>query len=212
MARFPTNTLILTNISDALLDDPSPLMQFLANSQQVCELISLKRFGRILLICDNIHDSQNIKRLLESNDPWSDFLVSFSIQDNEVSNKYGVETQMDYLELPAENGNKRFLISPPLSPPPEWDHWDKVEEGPNKQTFYKPEELSHLLWERLGGVDSNEVRKYESEKKRDLSIEPQVLFEDIDNNVPAIVLDNVDSEPVKTGNQFIPHTSLPPLK
>ncbi|EGV60094.1 hypothetical protein CANTEDRAFT_126964 [Yamadazyma tenuis ATCC 10573] len=210
MVRFPTNTLIITQVSDAFLDDPNELVKFLASHNITCELVSLRRFGRILLICDDHQVSQSIRQLLQNSPQWSHLAVTFSLQDNELTSGREVSEKMDYLELPAQDGSRRFLISPPLSPPPEWDHWDKVEEGPHRTAMTNPEELSHLLWERLGGVNSTEVRRFQAEDTRDLKIEPQVVFEDIDNDVPAILLDRVDYEQPSGPSKPVFKTSLPP--
>lgn len=211
MVRVPTNTLIITQVTDELLKDPQSLLQFLADNQKNCELISLNRFGRILLICEDSLIAQDILNLLKHSEEFADIKITYSIQDNDIGQRYEVQETVDYLELPSEDGSRRFLISPPLSPPAEWDHWDKSEEGPNKQTVYDPDELSHLLWERLGGVDSHEVRKYDkkNERKRNLKIEPQVLFEDVTNGVPVIVLDRIDDD--EPQNKQFDKTPLPPL-
>lgn len=213
MPRLPTNTLIITRAPDNLLEDPSDLMRYLAKYNLNCELISLSRFGRILLICDTAEISQEIYKLLKQASEWKHLYITFSIQDNELTLGFEVEHRMDYLPLPSEDGSKRFLISPPLSPPPEWDHWDKVEERPHTQPISNPDELSHLLWERLGGIDSSQFQKLTAkEPKRDLNIEPQVLFEDVDNGVPVIVLDKADnSDPDSQPNKPVVKTSLPPL-
>lgn len=212
MVRLPTNTLIITQANDDLLRDPQPLLHFLAEHEKNCELISLNRFGRILLICEDLNIARDILNLLKTSKEFNHIKVTYSIQDNEVGPKYEVQKTVEYLELPSEDGSRRFLISPPLSPPAEWDHWDRAEEGPNKQAVYDPDELSHLLWERLGGVDSHEVRKYDrkNEKKRDLKVEPQVLFEDITNGVPVIVLDRIVDEEPQPKKHF-DKTPLPPI-
>lgn len=214
MPRLPTNTLIITKVSEELLDDPSELMTYLAHKNKKCELISLNRFGRILLICDTSQISQDIFNVLKESDQWKNLYITYSIQDNEISMGFEVAQLVDYLQLPSEDGSKRFLISPPLSPPPEWDHWDKVEERPNTQAIPNPDELSHLLWERLGGIDSTQVKRiHDTDRKRDLVIEPQVLFEDVHNGVPVIVLDQADKEeaPQLQSDKPVCKTSLPPL-
>lgn len=214
MARSATNTLIITQVPDELLKCPKLLIEFLSKHEKNCELISLIKFGRILLICKDNVISQQVLHLLRTSEPWSQFYTTYSIQDNEFAAEIEVEQQIDYLELPSEEGSKRFLISPPLSPPPEWEHWSKVEDGPNKQTMHNPQELSDLLWERLGGIESKQVRKYQdTSRQRDLNIEPQVLFEDVSEDVPVILLDQVDpfESPLKP-NKPVYKTQLPPIE
>ncbi|KAK6202827.1 uncharacterized protein RJT21DRAFT_118903 [Scheffersomyces amazonensis] len=151
---------------------------------------------------------------------------------------------MDYLELPSEAGSRRFLISPPISPHAEWNDFEREEDAPNKKAIHSPSELSHLLWERLGGFDSSVVRKYQgddedneqelyqeqenqpplnevidSPTQYDLNQNPEVLFEDRDRDVPAIILDSVrnaastdtTTDTSQNRNFKLPKTTMPPL-
>ena len=224
--RNPTNTLILTNLGSGILNDPSPLVEFLSKKNYTIELVALPKFGRILVICDITETSQEVLLSLKHSSEWADLGITYSIRDNHWS-ILGSDADLfaskadskDYLELPLEDGSRRFLISPPLSPPAEWDHWDKVEDGPNAKSVYSPQDLSHLLWERLGGLQSSDVRKYQDEEIeeneyeiRDMKTEPEVLFEDIDNGVPAIVLDTVNNKNKSDAlsKKPIAKTSIPP--
>lgn len=224
--RNPTNTLILTNVASGILDDPSPLVEFLSKNNYTIELVALPKFGRVLVICDITETSQEVLQTLKLSNEWSHLGITYSVKDNHWS-ILGSDADLfaskvdskEYLELPLEGGSRRFLISPPLSPPAEWDHWDKVEEGPNAKSVYSPQDLSHLLWERLGGLQSSGVRKYQDEDIeefkydiRDMKREPEVLFEDIDNGVPAIVLDTVNNKNKSNPVPKIPiaKTSIPP--
>lgn len=244
--RLPTNTLILTNVVPAVLADPSDLITFLAHDNDfIIELVSLPKFGRILIICESEIVAKQVFGLLRQSNTWSLLKISYSIRDNNFSimennylNQEGKNTLQEntiqglnfdrtapsqYLELPMEDGSRRFLISPPLSPPPEWDHWERVEEGPNKKSVFSPQELSHLLWERLGGLTSNTVRKYQDEEisqdneetnEVDILNQPEILFQDIDNGVPAIILDTIDnSVKIKRDTNSAPlvKTAMPPI-
>lgn len=224
--RDPTNTLILTNVSSQVLEDPSTLVDFLSTGNYTSELVALPKFGRILVICDTTQTSIDILHSLKQSTEWGHLGITYSVRDNHM-NILGSDLDLfngridekDYLELPLEDGSRRFLISPPLSPPAEWDHWDKVEEGPNTKAVYSPQDLSHLLWERLGGLQSSDVRKYqeiEAEEAeydiKDIDKEPEVLFEDIENGVPAIVLDTVNNKDKirPSSSKPIVKTSIPP--
>lgn len=241
MTRHPTNTLILTNLDKPSLTDPSHLLSYISNhNNNLVELILLTNLSRILIICESNTIATEIAHLLLQS-PWSHSIkISYSLRDNkfnlnqsDLTINQQVNQDMQYLELPCEAGSRRFLISPPLSPPPEWDHWDKVEEGPNQKTFYSPEELSHLLWERLGGFDGQFVRKYQgetangdSESKRriptdaiNIKREPELLFQDIEQSgVPAIILDTTNNADVEYEEETsgirpptpLPKTSMPP--
>ncbi|ODV68380.1 hypothetical protein HYPBUDRAFT_151876 [Hyphopichia burtonii NRRL Y-1933] len=237
MPRNPTNTLIITHLPGEIIQDPTPLLKDLAVDNSLLELISLPKFNRILIICESSQLAIHIRHMLKSSSNWNYLRITYSIRDNQMSitsNPHYLIQQdsKQYLELPLELGSRRFLISPPLSPPAEWDHWDKVEEGPSNKTF-PTDELTNLLWERLGGFDSSQVRKYQDYSDNeslssedndythhakdnlvvDLNMKPEVLFEDIDNGVPAIVLDTVNNRGPHTLSAKLrpPKTSLPPL-
>ncbi|KAK6464585.1 hypothetical protein DFJ63DRAFT_311886 [Scheffersomyces coipomensis] len=190
--RDPTNTLILTKIDQALLHDPQPLVTFLAQDNNfIIELISLPKFHRILILCEDSNIATKISQLLQDSPAWNTISISYSLRDNEISilnhksilpstlsqfNGYGPyhidsANSMDYLELPSELGSRRFLISPPISPHADWNDYDKVEDPPNNKSIYSPGDLSNLLWERLGGFDSTMVRKYQHEDDDDEDIE-----------------------------------------
>lgn len=227
-SRSPTNTLILTNVSEEVLKDPSLLVNFLSHKKHLIELVALERLQRIIIICETSITATEIAEYIAQSPQWHNIRISYSLKGNqytrlnrEVWDK-DLQQEKDYLELPAEIASKRFLISPPLSPPAEWDLWDKVEEGPNQQTIHSPEDISHLLWERFGGFESSDVKKVypgssdQEESKADspAKYEPAVLFKDIDNGVPAIVLDSAQNEsPEIAKNQpsrTLGKTSMPP--
>lgn len=219
---LPTNTLILTKVLDETLDDPRELLTFLSQeNNHIIELVLLPKFGRVLVVCDTEQSAQYIRQMILSSSTWGKLSVSFSMRSNNFSKemtkwlaaKTGEEQpELDFLELPLEDGSKRFLISPPLSPPPEWDLWDKVEEGPNQKAVYSADDISHLLWERLGGLQSSTVRKYQEtdeSKSYDMKRDPEVLFQDIHNGAPAIVLDGLGPE--KKADVKIAKTAMPPI-
>lgn len=204
MPRSPTNTLIITNLSESLLLDPRELIDLISGTHDLAQLIVLPKFGRFILICESSRVAQSMKTLLANE--WPSLRVSYSIKDNRFElNKQDLldaavgedYSQKSYLELPHDLNLKRFLISPPMSPH-DWDHWDKLEEGPNEKAIYSPEDLSSLLWERLGG---NMVRKYQDDSEQ---VREEVLYRE--EGVPAIVLDKSDNE---VREEKLPKTSMP---
>ncbi|KAL6454007.1 RCN1 Calcipressin-like protein [Candida maltosa Xu316] len=141
MTRHPTNTLIVTNVSDELLNQPEPLIKYLTIQQHLMELTVLVKFKRFLIRCDSAEIASDIKGRLEGSDEFNTFNISYSLKDN------GVGPQ--FLEIPKDLEMKRFLISPPGSPLSEWDDWDKVEEEPNDKHIHD------YLWEKLGNNQEN---------------------------------------------------------
>lgn len=232
--RPATNSLILTNVLDEILHDPHELIMDLAQRHEYCiELTSLTKFGRIILVFESSTAATEVMGLLHRSSKWQDINVTYSIRDNEFGkstmksifinfeelsvllNSDENNRMIDYLQLPLDAESKRFLISPPLSPPPGWDHWDKVEEGPHNGPMM--EDISRLLWEKLGGNDSSMVRKFQNENIEpddeghvDLSVKPEVLFEGLDEGVPAIIIDPSSTVPLKNKqHKPLPKTAFP---
>lgn len=231
MTRAPTNSLILTKLDHLLLADPQILVDLLVSRNFNVELVFLPKFARFIVVCGSglvaaqVRESliDNLKNMLS---------VSYSIKDNRLEilddHLWLLESEKGdptYLELPLEEGTRRFLILPPLSPHSEWSDYGKEEEGPNKKAVYSPQELSHLLWDRFGGFDSSTVKRFNVEESDDdedengttpldtdyvdISKAPEVLFEDIHSGVPAIVVDSVRNQ--KKGHKPpLPKTAMPP--
>lgn len=229
-ARSPTDTIILTGLLLEFIKEPTPLLHYLSQSKREIELIALPKFHRILLVCSSREDSKSTFEDLanlstQDSDLYGNLSISYSIKDNDLlknANNITSNIPVEYLELPLEHESRRFLISPPLSPPAEWDHWHKTEDGPNKQSIPSPQELSHLLWERLGGFDSDHVRKYSLEQSESPDIihnvanQPEILFQNIDNGVPAIVLDSANENQTNKSNNLksapkLAKTAMPPV-
>lgn len=223
MHRSPTNTLIVTKLDKALQLDPDVVAQLLASRNFCVELVYLPKFLRYIIICASPLVAAMVREFLGPA-LGSRAHVSYSIRDNHLKlleeDLWAVQTdKTDYLELPSEEGSRRFLILPPLSPQSEWNDYHKEEEGPNAKSIYSPEKLSHLLWDRLGGFDSGVVRRFQLEEDDensddedgaiDISSEPQILFENIDNGVPAIVVDSVTNQGKKAKGR-LPKTAIPP--
>ncbi|CAK9440248.1 uncharacterized protein LODBEIA_P43480 [Lodderomyces beijingensis] len=225
--RSPTNSLILTNLDETAFEDPRRLIEQLPDDYLI-EVVCLPKLSRVVLICESSTAAKNIKAKFDNNLISHSVKTSFSIKDNkfQVSKRdlstVSIRADKSYLELPDDLDSKRFLISPPMSPQSEWNHWDRREDDPNDRAIYSPEELSNLLWERLGNTSM--VRKYQEDAdevqdqdgdgdaaKRptiNLEVEPELLFEGIDNDVPAIILDKADNQLL---NEKLPKTSMPPV-
>lgn len=232
MTRSPTNSLIVTRLEPELLKNPTIIADLLGSRSFTVELVFLPKFARYIIICASSQVASQVRHFLEEN-LESRAQISFSIKDNRLAL---LEDQLwllrseendptTYLELPLEDGTRRFLISPPLSPHSEWDDFEKEEEGPNTKAVYSPQELSHLLWDRFGGFESSRVRRFDIDSDNseddvdeseddasyvDISEKPQVLFEDIHNGVPAIVVDSVKNQK-KGVKQPLPKTAMPPM-
>lgn len=200
MDRRPvTNTVIVTNVADY---DPR-LIQF--PEAVPLEVVALPKFGRIIVICPSHEVAATVKQALID----QGYGAGYSLQDNKytVLDGYDVGPDVDYLELPLEAGSRRFLISPPRSPPAEWNHWDREEEEPN-QVPYLSQDLSHLLWEKLGGGKVQKIHDNDDDNDTTPKVTTEVLLEQ-QQGVPAIIIDSDDHVVKDDKRTTIPKTSLP---
>lgn len=230
MRGEPTNSLIVTRLDGELLKFPDRLADLLASRNFNVEVVFLPKFARYIIITASPAVAETVREFLAEK-LSKDVHISFSMKNNPLpllDDGLWVLQPRDsdmknYLELPLEDGSRRFLILPPLSPHSEWNDYAKVEEGPNTKSVYSPQELSHLLWDRFGGFDSSQVRRFDNDSDSesdidadaalelayvDISEQPEVLFEDIHNGVPAIVVDSVKNQ--KRGKRPFPKTAMPP--
>lgn len=170
-------------------------------------LIPLPSFRKMLIMCQNHAVSQQVFGAIQRHGPH----VAYTPRDNNVDGLTGTSSK-DFLELPPELLHTRFLISPPPSPPVDWDY-DVVEEGPNTQRFHDIHELLHLLFERLHSLaDPLQAQLVAPGETLVPVVEPLVLHES--RSHPIIVLD----PPAESSSSSAPprslagvHTALPPV-
>ncbi|CAI4034615.1 hypothetical protein SMKI_11G0610 [Saccharomyces mikatae IFO 1815] len=98
------------------------LMKFQINENDPIQLIILKRLKRILLICPNHDISRHIMNASHTSEVEK-FNFNYSLQDGHKN------IAKQYLKVPESE--KMFLISPPASPPPEFD-FTKCEDAPQR--------------------------------------------------------------------------------
>ncbi|CCH58815.1 hypothetical protein TBLA_0A10370 [Henningerozyma blattae CBS 6284] len=141
MAKI-TDTIIITSsqsetsITDVAIVDyieswieDNVLTHYKVVSSNPVELVALRSFKRVLVICPTIELSEIIMEKMNSiqNNPLlSNLQLNYAAFDSK--DLHNDDYEKKYLKLPK--GEKRFLVSPPTSPPPEFDY-SKVEEAPN---------------------------------------------------------------------------------
>lgn len=218
--RDPTNTLIITK-AELLMQEPQPLIDLLYNNGLIAEMVTLPKLDRILVVCQTESLAQEASQLVKGE--WPDLSVTYSFLSLDQSVEENNQNNQQ-LQVPEDTNARRFLILPPALPPPEWDHWHRVEEGPHPHAIYDPEDMAHMLWERLGGFDSSMVRRFRPDLALDLDLSldadvdldtnlakylrppskaqslhdfkqhPEILFSGIKDNMPAIMLDTVSGQ------------------
>lgn len=200
MDRRPaTNSIILTQV-----DDYDPRLIPFPDAVPI-EVVALPKFGRMIVICPDSTVATTVKDTLTE----QGYRASFSLQDNKYTSLdgYDVGPDVEYLELPLEAGSRRFLISPPRSPPAEWNHWDTEEELPNPVP-YLSQDLSHLLWEKLGGGKVQKIHGDNDSDDTNTNVTTEVLLEQR-QGVPAIIIDSDDHVVKDNKRSHLPKTSLP---
>lgn len=103
------------------------LLRFEVKESNPIKLIILRNFKRCLIVCPDHIISEAVMQTLKETPPCDSLIFSYSIADS-----LGNETlQKDYLKVPEHE--KLYLISPPSSPPPEFDY-ARCEDKPSMKT------------------------------------------------------------------------------
>lgn len=133
MSKVVTDTVIITSGRCDVVDNDNVeriqgwlskyiLTKFQINEDEPLQLIVLKRFKRILLICPSHDLSQHVMAASHASEVEK-LNFSYSLQDGYNN------LAKEYLKVPESE--KMFLISPPASPPPEFD-FSKCEDAPQR--------------------------------------------------------------------------------
>lgn len=145
-----TNTIIVTSKADHVLDKTEPLKQWLSDqvltsitSQDPVEMVVLRDFQRVMIISPTREISQEILRALENGVPPFSLAYAYSQTDT-----YDRDSP-DYLTVPKSE--KMFLISPPSSPPPEFDY-ARCEQPPPRSQGLPPGEFLTLLDNKIATI------------------------------------------------------------
>ncbi|KAF2154119.1 Calcipressin-domain-containing protein [Myriangium duriaei CBS 260.36] len=122
----PSNTLIITNLSDPTIFAPQNLQSIRDAISAQAELHSfapLKSFRRIIAVFSSVADATHVRQLLDGE----------TVLSNRVRVYFGEPTALQEKDqhLAAPQSQKLFFISPPPSPPVGWEM--RNEEPPNKE-------------------------------------------------------------------------------
>lgn len=214
-----TNTLILAGIPLERLEDNQyivPLQhEIIANipNTDLVQFIILKTFKRILIIFNNKQSS--IKVYDHFKTTHDDFTTGYSLHDYS-----SFDINDNYLELP--DNSRMFLISPPASPPIDFNY-DQVEEEPNRLQIYTHEELQEIMkdnntdFENLV-TENLKKTKYSnnetsSSKRSIMDFAKEIILNDSnDDSKPKIILNPINGENDHLIGRAIQsfRTSLPP--
>lgn len=117
-----TNTIIVTSDADSVLEQAESLEQWLSQrvlshrhitAENPVEMVILQEFQRVMIISPTREVSQEIKQALENGVTPFSLHYSYSMADTS-------DQSPEYLTVPKSK--RVFLISPPTSPPPEFDY------------------------------------------------------------------------------------------
>lgn len=129
-----TNTIIITSAKTdvsapatvervrAFLND-SILSQYEISPSNALQLITLTNFRRLVLIFPTLSLAQRAMSAKNEDKAVDDLQFSYSLVDTDY------QDQKQHLDLPPHR--KLFLVSPPVSPPPEFDY-SRLEESPGR--------------------------------------------------------------------------------
>lgn len=139
-----TNTLIITSkeknvaestVLEELRDflESHVLSRFTVTHADAMQLVALPAMQRLVLVCPTSEIAQSALTAKSQCTSLDDLKFQFSLVDTTTA------SQKQYLELPSHQSF--FLVSPPTSPPPEFDY-SRLEEHPNREKGLVP--VSHL--------------------------------------------------------------------
>jgi hypothetical protein len=135
-----TNTLVLSGLEDELLKSSDFIKELQRKvishvpCTDVIQFIILKSLKRVVLIFNNKDSASKLYSVFKKEN--KEFVTGFSLSD------YNGDIQDNYLKLPENS--RMFLISPPASPPSNFDY-DQEEEEPNKSQIYTHQEIQESL-------------------------------------------------------------------
>ncbi|KAL3231191.1 Calcipressin-like protein [Nakaseomyces bracarensis] len=103
------------------------LLRFRVEESNPIKLIILRNFKRCLIVCPDHIISEAVMSTMKETPPCEDLIFNYSLTDS-LGN---ATLEKDYLKVPEHE--KLYLISPPCSPPPEFDY-SKCEDRPSMKT------------------------------------------------------------------------------
>jgi len=216
-----TNTLILAGIPEDKLDDDQyinelqqEIIENIPNTDLV-QFIILKTFKRILIIFNNKKSISKVFKFMKLKHD-DVFTIGYSLNDYS-----SFDINDNYLELP--DNSRMFLISPPASPPIDFNY-DQVEEEPNKLQIYTHEELneifkknngeiSNLISENLKKTQYSNSKTSELLEKSIIDFKNEIILNDSNDDLkPKIILNPINGENDHLIGRAIQSfkTSLPP--
>ncbi|GAV51253.1 hypothetical protein ZYGR_0AD04360 [Zygosaccharomyces rouxii] len=177
-----TNTLIATNNSGSLAHDVGPLRNWLLKSGiGEMQLIHLPSFKRVLVVTES---KEAASQLMSKKGELGDIRLRYTLTDTEGA-LVNPDEEMGRLQVPPHK--RTFLISPPTSPPPEFDY-SRCEEPPDR---VGPTDLGGEIDFEESETDNEGQRTLLSSSAGTITIKP------------AETLRDRKQEP-------LPHTALPP--
>lgn len=138
-----TNTLIATSAGN-LAHNVEPLKQWLLKSGVgEMQLILLPSFRRVLVVTESRKAAQT---LVHNKSGLNGVNLRYTLTDTEGS---VVNPSEDIGRLKVPPSRRQFLVSPPTSPPPEFDY-SKCEEPPSSFSHKLSEQSNHTSSDDLG--------------------------------------------------------------
>jgi hypothetical protein len=211
----PSNTLLITNLSDPEIFRPDNLQTIkdLVNaSAPIHSWAPLKSFRRIIVSFFNEDSAIRIKQILDGE----------AIMGETVKVYFGhptsIEPKDEHLNLP--DAGKLFFISPPPSPPHGWEM--KLEDAPNKQVHAEDlaEALAKLHHRPRTDLPASPVSDNGEGTGRASSGSSTTIYNPSEHGcspgLPAISVEDLTGEneisPIEQEKPILAHTTRPPVE
>lgn len=177
-----TNTLIATSDNDNLAHNVEPLKNWLLKSGVgEMQLIHLPSFKRVLVVAES---REAASRLMLKRAELDGIKLRYTLTDTEGAFE-NPDEKLGRLQVPPHK--RTFLISPPASPPPEFDY-SRCEEPPD----------------RGGSAVSSEGTAFEDLETNDEG--QRTLLSSTSGTITIQPAETFEKEP----QQPMPHTAMPP--
>ncbi|KAM3160662.1 Calcipressin-like protein [Lachancea thermotolerans] len=138
-----TNTLIITSDKKDVTQgetadqvrkflESQVLTRYSVTRADAMQLVALPSLQRLILVCPSVEIAQEAMTAKARHPDLESLQFRFSVADTTL------DSRKQYLKLPPKQS--MFLVSPPTSPPPEFDY-SRLEETPNREKGLAP--VSH---------------------------------------------------------------------
>jgi hypothetical protein len=219
----PSNTLLFTNLNNIDIFTPeslSSIRESISETAQIHAFAPLKSFRRILISFFSEDDAISVRHVWDGKNMGGDQLKIYFGQETPL------QAKDERLALP--DAGKLFFISPPPSPPHDWEV--RLEDPPNKLVHADDlaKALAQLHYPQAMETPSSAMATDSpvtpadgptASGRRTRSRSSTLIYQPDDKspNMPAVVVEDMTDEPgamspIESDKAIMAHTARPPVE